>query len=205
MPVIEFARPSPPIPALTGDPRPSATASALPPTTSPPWIEQRRSPSCKASCAPSQPFVPDPMVQICGHRFTFTHSALGPYPSVPAPPGAGPGWSARLPPQSLTPLARLSVHARAPPRALALRSNPRRWSTIVRSRSADIRSFGNSLITPLGSQISTRRPVVYRVGPCFLVNRPSAFLIITDLDIILYFKLQNLFISYLFSYELQIE
>jgi hypothetical protein len=29
-------------------------------------------------------------------------------------PSAGPGWSARLPPQSLTPLARLSVLARAP-------------------------------------------------------------------------------------------
>jgi hypothetical protein len=80
-------------------PDPPATASTSPPATSPPRREQRRSPSCKAPHAPSQPLVPDPTVQICGHRFVSTRSAPRPHLSVSAPPGAGPDWSARLPPQ----------------------------------------------------------------------------------------------------------
>jgi hypothetical protein len=81
------------------NPDPPATASTSPPATSPPRREQRRSPSCKAPRAPSQPPVPDPTVQICGHRFASTRSAPRPHLSMLAPRGAGPGWSARLPPQ----------------------------------------------------------------------------------------------------------
>jgi hypothetical protein len=54
-PASEFVGPSSPVPALTDDPRPLATASAPSPTTSPLWREQRRSPSCKTSCTLSQP------------------------------------------------------------------------------------------------------------------------------------------------------
>jgi hypothetical protein len=54
------------------------------------------------------------------------------------------------------------------------------------------------LRNPSGFRESTHRPLISHVGPCFLINRPLAFLIITELDLVLYFKLQNLFISYLF-------
>jgi hypothetical protein len=88
---------------------PPATAS-----TSPPRREQRRSPSYKAPHALSQLPVPDPTVQICGHRFVSTRSAPGPHLSMPAPPGAGPGWSARLPPQVADTPAPLVSRAHSP-------------------------------------------------------------------------------------------
>jgi hypothetical protein len=58
-----------------------------------------------------------------------------------------PGRSVRLTPKSLTPLARLSVLARAPPRALLLISNRGRSFVIVRSRSTDTHSRGK-LVNP---------------------------------------------------------
>jgi hypothetical protein len=44
---------------------------------------------------------------------------------------------------------------------------------------------------------STRRPWFSRAGRCILVDIPLTFYLTTDLDLILYFKFQNLFISYL--------
>jgi hypothetical protein len=72
----------------------------------------------------SQPSVPNPTVQICEHPFASAHCAPRPRPLAPAPPGAGPSWSARLPPQSLTPLDCLLVLVRTPPLVPALRSIP---------------------------------------------------------------------------------
>jgi hypothetical protein len=45
---------------------------------------------------------------------------------------------------------------------------------------------------------STRRAWVLRAGPWILIKKTPDFLIITVFGLILYFKLQNLFISYLF-------
>jgi hypothetical protein len=93
---------------------PPTTVSTSPPATSPPRREQRRSPNCKTPARPSQPSVPYPTVLICGHRFTSVRSAPRPHQSVPAPPGAGPGWSARLPPQVADTPTPLVTRARPP-------------------------------------------------------------------------------------------
>jgi hypothetical protein len=55
------------------------------------------------------------------------------------------------------------------------------------------------LKAPSSFQISICRPCVLCVDPCSFAEKPLTFYFITEIDLILYFEFQNLFISYLLN------
>jgi hypothetical protein len=133
------------------------------------------------------------------------HSAPRPYRSAPVPPNAGSDWSARLPPQLLTPPARLSAFAR--PRACALfcGSNLNHSYVIKQSRLSDTRSgfdfakrtLSSRVIEPTVLRLYAQAPKLYKQTPALLNNYRIGTIFIFQTSKFVYF------IS--FSYELQIE
>jgi hypothetical protein len=99
-------------------------------------------------CARSQPSSPDPKPRIPRYRFERAPLPLGPTRRLPAPLGTGPNQSARLRPEPLTALARLSALARA--RACSpAGSNLVCRSVIGWPRAFDTCSLGNFVKKPL--------------------------------------------------------
>jgi hypothetical protein len=149
----------------------SAMASALSSATSSPQREQRRSPSCKTPCTPSQPSIPNQTVRIYGYRLRLHALTLGPAYQCLRPLALGLTGKSIPSPKSLTPLARLLVLARVRLRldlilAVDSRSQGRDQPIPVRVE---------NLVMPPPPRLFENQPVVPRFcaqAPVFLLKGP---------------------------------